>query len=71
MAECLRGDIVKVLQQAKPLSHNKKEQSIQILPADKGKATVTMDKLMLEDEKTHVKLDTDLHTSIQRNWWLF
>ena len=66
-------------EQARPLSHNitkeeraalkilRKEQSTQIMPADKGKATVMMDKeeydikvqLMLEDEKTFVKLDKD------------
>ena len=75
MAECLQGDIVKVLQQARPLSHNttkaervalkSKEQSI--LPTDKGEATCIMDKeecdnkvqLMLEDGKTYVKLDKD------------
>ena len=78
-ADRLRADVVNVLRRARPavsniskderkaLSSLKKENSIQILPADKGRATVIMDKEeyekkvtdMLSDEKTYIKLDKD------------
>ena len=63
-AESLRGDIVNLLKKAKPPAPNiskeenlaldklRKETSIQILPADKGRATVIMDK---DDYENRVK----------------
>lgn len=62
-AESLRGEIVNILRKAKPPTPNisieesrvldnlRKETSIHILPADKGRATVIMDK---EEFKTKV-----------------
>lgn len=79
-AESLRGEIVNILRKAKPPTPNiskeesraldklRKESSIQILPADKGRATVVMESKeeyetkvtdMLKDEKTYEKLNKD------------
>jgi len=63
-AESMRGEITNILKKAKPPVFNiskeeklaldkiRKDTSIQILPADKGRATVIMDK---DDYKTRVK----------------
>jgi len=78
-ADILRNEVVDILRKAKPTQSNitKKEKdaitrlkqdiSIQVLPADKGRATViiykadyeTKVKSLLDDEKTYVKLDKD------------
>jgi hypothetical protein len=75
----LRAEVVGVLKstnftkpnltkdEKKALKDLKKEESIMILPADKGKATVIVDKVdyeekvknMLNDEKTYEKLKSD------------
>ena len=78
-AESMRGEITNILKKAKPSVPNiskeeklaldklRKDTSIQILPADKGRATVIMDKddyetrvkEMLDDVKTYGKLNKD------------
>jgi len=78
-AESMRGEIINILKKAKPpvpniskeeklvLDKLRKETSIRIIPADKGRATVIMDKddyetrveEMLDDEKTYGKLNKD------------
>ena len=75
-----RADIVGVLRNAKPPKPNltreeraayqtlSKDENILILPADKGRSTVVMDKVeeMLSDESTYKKLTNDPTTSIKR-----
>ena len=78
-ADALRSEVTFTLHKARPgipnLSKDEREaikrlrqdESIQVLPADKGRATVIMDKqeyeskvkAMLDDEKMYVKLDKD------------
>ena len=78
-ADMLRNEVVDILRKAKPtqsditkkekdaITRLKQDISIQVLPADKGRATVIMDKAdyeakvksLLYDEKTYVKLDKD------------
>jgi len=88
-ADALRSEVTFALNKAKPGTPNlskdereaikrlRRDESIQVLPADKGRATVIMDKEeyetkvkeMLDDEKTYVKLEKDLHHSIKRHWY--